>query len=177
MNIDWFLPVTWLSLGVVVVGSGLRAHHSLTGYRTGVYATSALWVLGGAAGNLWLLARGGDYSGFADGASSDFVRETWETLVVPHHTFFIGLLIVGETLAGLLVLVPGRVRQAALLSLIGFNVLLLSFGWAYLVWTVPLVLALALLWHAGRPAGAARVVGPGHSGRATVGGSELCDEA
>lgn len=153
MEIGWFLPVIWVSLGVVVLGSGLRARRSVAAYRTGVYATSVLWVVGGAAGNGWLLTRGGDYAGFADGASFGFVRDTWDSLVVPHHTLFIGLLIAGEALAGLLVLVPGRIRQAALLGLVAFNVLLLSFGWAYLVWSAPLVLALGLLWQAGRAPG------------------------
>lgn len=177
MEIGWFLPAIWVSLGILVVGSGLRAHRSVVAYRTGVYATSVLWVVGGAAANGWLLARGGDYAGFADGASIGAVRDTWESLVVPHHTFFIGLLIAGEALAGLLVLVPGRIRQAALLGLIAFNALLLSFGWAYLVWSVPLVLALSLLWHAGRPAPPPRAVGPVGSGRATVGGDGSRDQA
>jgi hypothetical protein len=150
MDIGWALPVMWVTLGVVVVASSLRAPRSRGAYRLGVAAVSALWVVGGAAANTWLLARGGDYSGFADGASTSFVRDTWESLVVPHHTLFIGLLVAYEAIAGALVLVAGRVRQTALLTLIAFNLLLLSFGWAYLVWSVPLVLALALMWREGR---------------------------
>jgi hypothetical protein len=150
MDVGWALPVLWVTLGAVVLFSSLRARKSPAAYRMGVYAVSVLWTLGGAAANGWFLARGDDYSGFADGASTSFVRDTWESLVVPHHTLFIGLLILFEALAGVLVLVPGTVRQTALVSLIGFDVLLVSFGWGYLVWSVPMVLALSLLWRAGR---------------------------
>lgn len=56
------------------------------------------------------------------------MRETWESLVVPNHELFIGLLIAFEATAGALV----------------------SFGWAYLVWSIPLVVALSLLRRAER---------------------------
>jgi hypothetical protein len=150
MDVGWVLPVVWVALGVTVVASSLRARHSPRAYLLGIRAVSVLWIVGGAAANAWFLARGDDYSGFADGAWTSFVQDTWESLVVPHHTLFIGLLIVFEALAGALVLVEGRLRQTALLALIGFNVALLSFGWAYLVWSGPLVTALALLWRVGR---------------------------
>lgn len=113
-------------------------------------AVSALWVLAGAAVNALFLARGDDYSGFADGASTSFVRDTWESVVVPHHVLFIGLLIAFEAAVGALVLVEGRVRQTALVPLIGFNVALVSFGWGFLLWSVPMVVALSLLWRADR---------------------------
>lgn len=151
MDVGWALPVLWVGLGlVVVVCSGLarRAHRA---YRTGVRAVSALWVVGGAAANGYLLARGDDYSGFADGASTALVRDTWESLVVPHHTAFIGVLIAFEAVAGALVLVEGRARQWSLLLLVAFNLALLSFGWGYLVWSVPMALALARLWWLDRP--------------------------
>lgn len=150
MDIGWVAPVLWVTLGVVIFASSLRAARSRIAYQVGVYAVSALWVLGGAIVNGLFLAGGDNYSGFADGASTSFVRDTWESLVVPNHSLFIGLLIAYEALAGVLVLIPGRIRQAALLSLIAFDVLLLSFGWGYLVWSVPMVVALTLLWREGR---------------------------
>ena len=149
MNVGWALPVVWVGLGIVIVAGSLRARRSRRAYATGVTAVSVLWVVAGAGANAYFLARGADYSGFADGASTSFVRETWESLVVPHHGLFIGLLIAFEATAGLLVLVEGPVRQAALLLLIGFNVALVSFGWGFLVWSVPMALALSLLWRAG----------------------------
>jgi hypothetical protein len=150
MDVGWQLPVAWVGLGIVVVVCGLRASRSPRAYRIGVAAVSVLWVLAGAGANASFLARGDDFSGFADGASTSFVRDTWESLVVPHHTLFIGLLIAFEALAGLAVLRTGVLRQTALLLLIGFNVALLSFGWGYLVWSLPLVVGLSLLWRSGR---------------------------
>jgi hypothetical protein len=149
--------VVWVALGIVIVACSMRASRSRRAYVAGVAAVSALWVLAGAGANAYLLAHGADYSGFADGASTTFVRETWESLVVPNHGLFIGLLIAFEATAGLLVLVEGRVRQTALLLLIGFNVALVSFGWGFLAWSAPRVAALSMLWRAGRSA-----LGPEH---------------
>jgi len=153
MTIGWVLSVLWVGLGIVIVACSLRAARSRRAYVVGVTAVSVLWVAAGAAVNAWLLARGADYSGFADGASTSFVRETWESVVVPHHGLFIGLLIGFEAATGALVLVEGAVRQWALVLLIGFTVALASFGWGFLVWSVPMVVALSLLWRAGRDAG------------------------
>jgi len=150
MNVGWVLPVVWFGLGAVIVGCSWRATRSKRVYTTGVVAVSALWVLAGAAVNAYFLARGDDYHGFAHGASTAFVRDTWESVVVPHHGWFIGMLIAFEAVAGVLVLVEGRVRQTALLSLVAFNVALVAFGWGFLVWSVPLVVALTLLWRADR---------------------------
>lgn len=150
MTTGWALPVVWASLGIVIVTCGLRATRSRRAYALGVAAVSALWVVAGAAANAYFLARGDDYSGFADGASTSFVRDRWESVVVPHHGLFIGLLIAFEAVAGLLVLIEGWVRQTALLLLIGFNLALLSFGWGFLVWSAPMGFALWLLWRAGR---------------------------
>jgi hypothetical protein len=165
MDTGWVLPVVWVGLGVIIVVSSLRAGGSRRAYLVGIVAVSGLWVLAGAAVNGVLLARGDDYSGFADGASTSFVRDTWESLVVPHHPTFIGLLIAFEAVVGVLVLVEGRVRQAALLLLIAFNVALVAFGWGFLAWSVPMVLALGLLWRAGRSS--RRAASRGHGPAAT----------
>lgn len=151
MDVGWVLPAVWVGLGTVIVVASLRAGRSRRAYRVGVAAVSTLWVVAGAVANGFFLARGDDFSGFADGASTSFVRDAWESVVVPDHTIFIGLLIAFEAVVGLLVLVEGRVRQAALLLLVAFNVALVSFGWGFLVWSVPMVLALSFLWRAGRP--------------------------
>lgn len=150
MSIGWELPVVWVTLGAVIFVCSFVARRDRRAHLAGLAAVSALWVLAGAGANAYFLARGDDYSGFADGASSTFVRDTWESLVVPHHSLFIGLLIAFEALAGALVLVPGLPRRIALLLLVGFNVALLSFGWGFLVWSVPLVVALTKLGSADR---------------------------
>jgi hypothetical protein len=141
-----------MTLGAVVVGASLRAGRSRRAYLAGVRAVSILFVLAGACVNAYFLIRGDDYSGFADGASTAFVRDTWESLVVPNHHLFIGLLIAFEAVVGLLVLVQGRPRQAALALQVAFTVTLVSFGWGFLVWSVPVGFALVQLYRAGVPA-------------------------
>lgn len=145
MNVGWVLPVVWVGLGIVIIACGLRAARSRHAYLGGVAAVSVLWVVAGAGANAYFLVRGENYSGFADGASTAFVRDAWQSVVVPPQGLFIGLLIAFEAAAGALVLVEGRVRQTALLLLIGFNVALVSFGWGFLMWSVPMVVALSLL--------------------------------
>ena len=149
MDVGWALPVAWVALGATVVATSLRARRSRRAYDVGVLAVSILFVLAGAGANAYFLLRGDDYSGFADGASTSFVRDTWESLVVPHHHLFIGLLIAFEAAVGLLVLAHGRPRQAALALQVAFTVALVSFGWGFLVWSVPVGFALLKLYRAG----------------------------
>jgi hypothetical protein len=144
------VPLFWVSLGVTVVVCAFLARRHEQALTVGIRAVSALWLLGGAAVNVAMLADGVTYSGFAGGSVIPFVRDTWESLVVPHHHLFIGLLVAGEALAGALVLVPGRARQLALLALVAFNATLLVFGWAFGLWAVPLVTGLVLLRRADR---------------------------
>lgn len=142
------LPLVWAVCGLTIVVCGLLARRHNTAYRLGIATTSFLWVLAGAAVNLEMLLTGRSYSGFADGAQLQFVTDTWESLVVPHEPVFIGLLVAGEAVAGVAVLVEGRARRLALSALACFNVLLVSFGWAFLVWALPLTVALLLLLRA-----------------------------
>lgn len=144
------LPVLWGSLGLTILVCGLLARRSDRAVVLGIAAVSALWLVGGALANVVMLVDGSTYTKFASGSEIGFVRDTWESLVVPHHHVFIGLLIAGEALAGALVLVPGRVRQGTLLALIAFNATLVVFGWAFAGWAVPLVTGLALLLRAER---------------------------
>jgi hypothetical protein len=148
------LAPVWVLLGATIVGYGVRARHREQALSRGCFAVAALWVLAGALVNAAILVFGGSYSGFADGAYVDFVHDTWESLVVPHQALFIGLLVAFEALAGGLVLVPGRARQAALVAMIGFNVALLSFGWGFFLWSIPVGTGLVLLLRAERRRGA-----------------------
>jgi len=72
-----------------------------------------------------------------------------------HQVVFIGLLIAFEATAGVLVLWPGRPRQVALTAVIACTVALVSFGWGFLVWSVPMTVALVLLLKAERRRSAA----------------------
>ena len=144
------LGPVWLTLGAFIVVCALRAKGSERSLRWGCAGVSVLWVAAGAAVNAGFLLTGSTYSGFADAADIAFVRETWESLVVPHHLLFIGLLIVFEAITGVLVLFPGRPRQLALVALIGFNIAVVSFSWYFVFWSAPVVLALGLLFRAER---------------------------
>jgi hypothetical protein len=144
------LAPVWVLLGATIVRYGVRARQREQALTRGCFAVFALWVLAGALVNAAILVFGGSYSGFADGAYVGFVRDTWESLVVPHQVLFIGLLVAFEALAGSLVLVPGRGRQSALVALIAFNVALLSFGWGFYLWSVPVATGLVLLLRAER---------------------------
>ncbi|RNM17542.1 hypothetical protein [Nocardioides pocheonensis] len=146
----WVLPAAWAGLGLTIVVCALLASRSSAALTAGIAAVSVLWVVAGAGANLAMLLDGTTYTGFADGSAIPFVRDTWESLVVPHHHLFIGLLIAGEALAGVLVLVPGRLREGALVALVCFNATLVVFGWAFAIWAVPLVVALVLLLRAQR---------------------------
>jgi hypothetical protein len=146
----WLLPVAWATLGLTIVVCALRASRSRRSLAIGIGAVSVLWVVAGAGANAAMLLDGSTYRGFADGSPIPFVRDTWASLVVPHHHAFIGLLIVGEALAGVLVLYPGPLRESALLALVAFNATLIVFGWGFAIWAVPLVTALVLLVRAQR---------------------------
>jgi hypothetical protein len=140
-----FLAPIWVLLGGAIVGYGLCARRNATALSRGCYAVAVLWVLAGALVNATILVFGGSYSGFADGAYVDFVHDTWESLVVPHQTLFVGLLVAFEALAGGIVLVPGLPRRVGLIALIGFNVALVSFGWGFYLWSLPVGTGLVLL--------------------------------
>lgn len=147
-------------LGLTLLVSSLLAGRHRRALQVGLGAVCVLWVLAGALVNLLTLWSGEDYRGFADAGIAPFVRASWESLVVPHAGLFIGLLIAGEAVAGVAVLVPGRLRRSALWALIAFTITLLWFGWYYLPWAVIGTTSLALLLRAdrrwsGRPAGQA----------------------
>jgi hypothetical protein len=144
------VQVAWAVLGVVIIGGALLAHRSRTAYRAAIGALALLYLPAGAAAHAWNLATDVSYSGFADWSWSSFVTDTWESLVVPHDWIFIGLLVAFEATVGVLVLFAGRPRRIALVLILAFHVALVSFGWAYLVWVLPMTAALVLLLRAER---------------------------
>jgi hypothetical protein len=139
------LYATWATLGVVVVVSSLLAARSARAYGVGIGALAVLFLGAGAAVNAGYLVTDTSYTGFADGSASTFVTSTWESLVVPNEWFFISLLVVFEATVGVLVLIPGRSRQVGLVLIAAFHVALVSFGWWFLVWSGPMLVAVLLL--------------------------------
>ncbi len=109
-------------------------------------------AFGAAVNAIYLVTSAGYYDDFAESSPFAFVRDTWESLVLPHTGFFISLLIVAELAAGVLVLMGGRWTQAGLIALIGFHVGQLAFGGVMWVWAPLMLVTLGLLLHAERQA-------------------------
>jgi hypothetical protein len=144
------LPIVWVTCGVMVVAAAVRSRRSQQAVRFGRLALAALFVVAGALVNAIMLAGGEDYADFADGAYLAFVRDTWRDVVVPNHHAWISLLIGFEAAVGLLAVVGGRSAQLALVAAIAFHVALLSFGWGFYLWSIPMIGAFSLLLRAER---------------------------
>lgn len=143
--------IMWLVLGGVVFVAALRAGHSVRAMHVARWAQGALFIAFGAAVNAIYLALGtGYYADFADPSPFPFVRDTWESLVVPNQGSFIGLLIVAEATAGVLILSGGRRTQIGLMGLIGFHVGQLAFGGLLWIWSPLMLAAFTLLLRAER---------------------------
>lgn len=144
------VQISWLLLALVMFVGALRARRSLASYRLALGALAALFLGAGAAVNAAYLLLDRSYAHFADASPFPFVRDTWASLVVPHETFFITLLVVFEATVGVLVLVGGRGRRVALVLIAAFHVALLAFSLWYLAWSVPVVATMTLLLKADR---------------------------
>lgn len=145
--------IMWLVLGGVAFVAALRAGTSASARHIGRWAVGVLFIAFGAAVNAIYLTVGTDaYASFADASPFAFVRDTWESLVVPHEAFFITLLIVAEATAGVLVLAGGRTTQLGLTSLMAFHVGQLAFGGVLWVWAPFMLVTLGLLLRAERRA-------------------------
>lgn len=145
--------VMWLVMGGVAFVAALQAGHSRRAVYVGRWALGVLFVVFGAAVNAFYLAAGtGYYDDFAKPSPFAFVRDTWESLVLPHQGFFISLLIVAEATAGVLVLLGGRWTQIGLMALIAFHVGQLPFGGVLWIWAPLMLVTLTLLLRAERRA-------------------------
>ena len=142
------LPIIWATCGVAVVVAAIWSRHSRRAARIGELAVAALYLGAGALVNGLLLATGEDYHDFADRSYIPFVRDTWRSLVVPNHVFFISLLIAFEVAVGLLTFAGGRRAKLGLVAAIAFHIALLSFGWGFFVWSIPMIGALSMLLRA-----------------------------
>jgi hypothetical protein len=148
------LPLVWVGCAAVIVTAAIRARHHPGALRLGRYGVGVLFVGAGAAVNTFFLLRGDDYARFADGAYVAFVRDTWRSVVVPDHHAWIGLLVAFELAVGVLAVLGGVRTRLAYVAAIGFHVALLSFGWGFYLWSLPMIAALATLLRAERAASA-----------------------
>lgn len=152
--------IMWLVLGGVAFVAALRAGHSRRAMYVGRWALGVLFIVFGAAVNAVYLAAGtAYYENFASPSPFPFVRETWESLVLPNQGFFVSLLIVAEATAGVLVLSGGRWTQFGLISLMAFHVGQLAFGGVLWVWAPIMLVTLWLLLRAERLSSSSRATG------------------
>ena len=140
--------VAWLVLGMIIVVAAARAGHSARARRVGRMAFAGLYIGAGALVNAYYLLSGSDFADFADTAHFAFVHDTWRSLVVPHHTVFIGLLVAFELTVGLLALSGRRGVRVALAAAMAMHVALPVFGWIFTVWSLVMLPAFALLLRA-----------------------------
>ncbi|MFL6069774.1 MAG: hypothetical protein ACJ72Y_00640 [Actinomycetes bacterium] len=141
-------PVLWLVLGLTTITCGFLASGRPRALQVGRTALGLLMLVGGAVVNGYYLATGVDYGDFADQSMLSFVTNTWRSVVAPHQGAFIGLLIVFEAVVGVLVLLGGRAAAVGMIGILGFHVGLMSFGWVFWVWSVPMLVGVTLLLRA-----------------------------
>jgi hypothetical protein len=139
------LPIVWVACAVAIITAAARSRRDSSALRFGRRAVAVLYLGAGSAVNAFFLLRGDDYAEFAAGAYVAFVRDTWRSVVVPHHDIWISLLIAFELAVGVLALLGGRCTRLAYAAAIAFHVALLSFGWGFCLWSVPMVWALSEL--------------------------------
>ncbi len=142
--------IAWLLLGGTALVAALRASRSLRALHVARAALGVLYIIFGALVHVVYLATGQDYSTFATAAHLGFVRDTWQSLVVPNHLLFISLLIVFEATVGILILAGGRATQLGLCAALAMHVALLLFGWIITIWSIVMLATLAVLLHAER---------------------------
>jgi uncharacterized membrane protein YphA (DoxX/SURF4 family) len=146
------LPIAWVTCAVVIVTCALRVGRHPPARRTARQAMAVLYIGAGAAVNALFILRGDDYADFAKGSYIPYVRDTWASLVVPSHEVFIWVLVAFELAVGMLVMLGGQRTQLAYVAAIAFHIALLSFGWGFYVWSVPMLLAMGRLLRAERSA-------------------------
>lgn len=143
--------IMWLVLGGTAFVAALRAGRSQRARYVGRWALGILFIAFGAVVNAIYLATAPEYyDDFAEPSPFGFVRDRWESLVLPDLTFFISLLIVAEVVAGALVLSGGKWTQAGLVALIGFHVGQLAFGGVMWIWAPLMLVTFVLLLRAER---------------------------
>ena len=143
--------VMWLVLGATVIVASVRADRSNRARLVARVALGVLFLVFGACVNLiYLITDWDSFAAFGQMSQFALVRDTWASVVAPGTGVFIGALIVGEAIAGGLVLSGGRRLAAGLVLLVAFHAGLLFFGWWLWLYAVPMLGALTLLLRAQR---------------------------
>ena len=82
------------------------------------------------------------YRDFAEGASLDFVARQWNDVVMANPAVWGLLLAAGEIVLGTLLLLGGPAARVGWLGVVGFHVLLMSFGPGIWLWCIPVLVVL-----------------------------------
>lgn len=105
-----------------------------------------MFVLGSAANLLLVSAHRGVYSAFADDALFGFVRTSWSSVVAGAPAPAIGALAFFECVVGLLVLFGSpRLALVGAGLMAAFHLALMTFGWGFWIWCVPMLVLLGVL--------------------------------
>jgi hypothetical protein len=153
--------IAWLVLGVVTLVSAIVAQRRPAALPVGRLALGVFYVFAGAVLHTFYLATGVSYATFADAAHVAFVRTAWHSIVAPHQTIFIGLLILFEAVVGVLVLMGGRAAQLGMAGILGMQACLLLFGWILTAFGIVMLVAVGLLLRAQLRHDRGRTAGPG----------------
>ena len=155
MGIGW--EILWTACGIVTLIAAVLASRSTRWRYAGRGAVGVLFVIGGALAHVVNLISGANYASFADPALFGWVTDTWRTVVPPHHTVLIGLLVAFEAAAGALVVSGGRRTQLGYAGVIAFYLALWLFGWIETAWCAVMIPAMVVLLLAERRAAAAAI--------------------
>lgn len=104
-----------------------------------------MFILGALANLVLVMVDPGIYGSFADASFLPFVTRTWVSVVAPHATLFVSLLVVFELAVGISILRGGRWARFGLAAAIAFHAGLMFFGWGFWLWSVPMIAVLSLL--------------------------------
>lgn len=77
------------------------------------------------------------YRDFAQGGLFAFVRDGWSEIVMARPELYGLLLMAGEAMLGAALLIGGRAARVGWVGVIALHLLLVLFGWWFLVWVVP----------------------------------------
>lgn len=105
-------------------------------------------LIGGALFNAIQLAQGNDYATFADPSPFSWITRTWRAVIPENHVVLIGLLVIFEATAGVLLLAGERTARLGYPAVITFHLLLWLFGWFEIVYCLLMLPALIMLWRA-----------------------------
>jgi hypothetical protein len=131
----------------------VRRHISPPNHRT-IPPEPSLWAMRVSIGGFYLVMAGinigileadsGTYRHFADSGLFPFVRHQWQDIVMAAPGVWIGLLAAGEILIGAALVAGGRWTLVGYTAIVAFHVALVLFGWGVLMWSVPVLLLMAV---------------------------------